>query len=161
MVDEPPTKLTWAYLAKLLSAALLPFGPPVAASLAFLIAGERQATTEYFSAVSQILPLLLLVLVLEQRYFFRRYSLPPRRRPYGGPRGERIAAVVDRVVLVGYPLLVLLFLGAGEWAALAALASSGAVSENAFAFTVAGMVGGFAAICLLPATSGRQQDAAD
>lgn len=59
----------------LLRAALVPLVPAAVGSWVYIAVEPTQAKLAFFAAASQIIPLLLVVLALEQRYFFRSYPL--------------------------------------------------------------------------------------
>lgn len=102
-----------------LSAILLPV---VAYGLAALLV-DGHAQKEYYEAVSQILPVLLLALAIEQRYFTRGQSMPelPPELHFGEAEERSLARWYTRAARL-YALLVLLALGLGEWIAVEVLA---------------------------------------
>jgi hypothetical protein len=125
-----------------LSAILLPV---LAYGLAALLVDGR-AQEEYYEAVSQILPVLLLALAIEQRYFTRRQAMPdlPPELQFGEAEIRDLARWYTRAGRV-YALMVLIFLGFGEWIAVEVLAtgeSSGADLKN----TAGSLAAGFTAL---------------
>lgn len=125
--------------AALLRAALVPLAPAAVGSWVYIGVGSTHAKLAFFAAASQIIPLLLVVLALEQRYFFRLYALSMK-----GPARE-----IERALYIAYPLVLLLLFGMGEWAALEALAT-GKPDINAAKMCAGAIAGGFTAACLLP-----------
>jgi hypothetical protein len=129
----------------------LPIGPLIAFAVGVLLAGEdREAHLGYYAAIAQILPLLLLVLILEERYFFRRYEIKPGPPPTRGkiPWIDRADRAANTIGPHAIPLFTLAFLGVGEWLALDALASR-SPQQGAFAITVGALLSSFTAICLV------------
>jgi hypothetical protein len=125
-----------------LSAILLPVAAYGLAAL--LVDGHAQK--EYFEAVSQILPVLLLALAIEQRYFARGQSIPdlPPELQFGEAEMRSLAHWYTRAGRI-YALLVLIALGLGEWIAVEVLAtgqSSGADLKN----TAGSLAAGFTAL---------------
>ncbi|HEU4600126.1 MAG TPA: hypothetical protein VFS26_10275 [Solirubrobacterales bacterium] len=69
----------------------------------------------YFEAVSQILPVLLLALAIEQRYLTRSQSTPePPQLEFGEEDMHDLARWYGRAAKL-YALIVLAALGLGEW----------------------------------------------
>lgn len=137
-----------------LSAILLPI---LAYGLAALLV-EGHAQKEYFEAVSQILPVLLLALAIEQRYFTRRQSIPdlPPELGFGEAEMQDLARWYTRAARI-YALMVLAFLGLGEWIAVEVLAtgeSTGADLNN----TAGSLAAGFTAL-MVSALVGTKQSA--
>jgi len=125
-----------------LSAILLPV---VAYGLAALLV-DGHAQKEYYEAVSQILPVLLLALAIEQRYFTRGQSMPalPPELQFGEGEVKRLArwyTVAARI----YALMVLLALGLGEWIAVEVLAD-GSSSTADLKNTAGSLAAGFIAL---------------
>jgi hypothetical protein len=139
-----------------LSAILLPV---VAYGLTALLV-DGHAEKEYFEAVSQILPILLLALAIEQRYFTRRESMPdlPAELEFGEAEMQDFArwyTIAGRV----YALMVLVALGLGEWISVEVLAtghSTGADLKN----TAGSLAAGFTAL-IVSAIVGTKADRAD
>ena len=137
-------------LALMLMAFLGMRGSKVGALLILLLAtlqatpglAPDHATAEFYSAVSQIIPVLLLVLAVEARLF--RVPMPDARRS-----GESWRAVAKRATDDLRPLLAAAVLGAtlftmiaGELRALSALASGHPETyraEHVYTAVVAGM----------------------
>lgn len=137
-----------------LSAILLPV---VAYGVAALLVDGR-AKDEYFEAVSQILPVLLLALAIEQRYFSRGQAMPdlPPELEFGKAEIRRLARHYTLAARV-YALMVLVALGFGEWIAVEVLAtgeSSGADLKN----TAGSLAAGFTAL-IVSALVGTKQTA--
>ena len=133
--------------------------PPVAYGLTALLV-DGHARKEYFEAVSQILPVLLLALAVEQRYFTRRQSMPdlPPELEFGEVEIKRLARWYTLAART-YALMVLIALGLGEWIAVEALAtghSTGADLEN----TAGSLAAGFTAL-IVSALVGTKTTRAD
>ena len=121
-----------------LGAILLPI---VAYALAALLV-DGHAQKQYFEAVSQILPVLLLALAIEQRYFTRRQSMPdlPPGLQFEEAEVRNLARWYTRAGRA-YALMVLFALGFGEWIAVEVLAtgeSTGADLKNTAGSPAAG-----------------------
>jgi hypothetical protein len=125
-----------------LSAILLPV---VAYGLAALMV-EGHAQKEYYEAVSQILPVLLLALAIEQRYFTRSQAMPelPPELEFGAAETLSLARWYTRAGRV-YALLVLIALGFGEWIAVEVLAT-GSSSIADLKNTAGSLAAGFTAL---------------
>ncbi|HEY5941470.1 MAG TPA: hypothetical protein VIT89_01240 [Solirubrobacterales bacterium] len=133
--------------------------PIVAYALAALLV-DGHAQKEYFEAVSQILPVLLLALAIEQRYFTRAGSV---RAPESPVQLELAGRRIDDQAMARwytlaariYALVVLILLGFGEWIAVEVLAtgeSSGADLKN----TAGSLAAGFTAL-IVSALVGTKQ----
>jgi hypothetical protein len=133
---------------------------PVAAYGVTALLVDGQAKDEYFEAVSQILPVLLLALAIEQRYFTRRQPAPesPLQLELAGYRlDDRSMARWYTLAARIYALVVLVVLGLGEWIAVEVLAtgeSSGADLKN----TAGSLAAGFTAL-IVSALVGTKQTA--
>lgn len=131
---------------------------PVAAYLVTALLVDGHADKEYFEAVSQILPVLLLALAIEQRYFTRRQPAPesPIQLELAGRRlDDRSLAKWYTLAARIYALVVLAALGLGEWIAVEVLAtgeSSGADLKN----TAGSLAAGFTAL-IVSALVGTKQ----
>lgn len=139
-----------------LGAILLPIIAYVLVAL--LVRGH--AKDEYFEAVSQILPVLLLALAIEQRYFTRRQSIPdpPPQLEFGDAEMQDLARLYSSAAKV-YALMVLAILGLGEWLAVEVLAtghSSGTDLKN----TAGSLAAGFTAL-IVSALIGTKAERAD
>jgi len=137
-----------------LGAILLPI---VAYGLTGLLV-EGRANEQYFDAVSQILPVLLLALAIEQRYFTRLQSMPdlPPQLEFDEAEVRDFARWYTRAARI-YALMVLFILGFGEWVAVEALAtgeSSSADLQN----TAGSLAAGFTAL-IVSALAGTKQSA--
>lgn len=137
-----------------LSAILLPI---VAYGLAALLV-EGRAKDEYFEAVSQILPVLLLALAIEQRYFTRGQAMPdpPAELEFGDAEMKNLARWYTRAARI-YALMVLAFLGVGEWIAVEVLAT-GESSSADLKNTAGSLAAGFTAL-IVSALVGTKQSA--
>jgi hypothetical protein len=133
---------------------------PVAAYVVTALLVDGHAKDEYFEAVSQILPVLLLALAIEQRYFTRRQAAPesPLQLELAGYRlDDRSMARWYTLAARIYALIVLVALGLGEWIAVEVLAtgeSSGADLKN----TAGSLAAGFTAL-IVSALVGTKQTA--
>ena len=137
-----------------LSAILLPV-------LAYGLAGllvDGHAEKEYFEAVSQILPVLLLALAIEQRYFSRQESMPdlPSELQFGEAEKRALARWYTRAGRF-YALVVLFALGFGEWIAVEVLAT-GESSSADLKNTAGSLAAGFTAL-IVSALVGTKQAA--
>lgn len=135
-----------------LSAILLPV---LAYGLAALLV-DGHAQKEYFEAVSQILPVLLLALAIEQRYFTRGQSMPelPAELLFGEAEVRRLARWYTLAARI-YALMVLLALGLGEWIAVEVLAT-GQSSIADLKNTAGSLAAGFTAL-IVSALVGTKQ----
>ncbi len=134
---------------------------PVLAYVVTALLVDGHAKEEYFEAVSQILPVLLLALAIEQRYFTRRPPPPPEsplQLELAGRRlDDRSMARWYTLAARIYALVVLVVLGLGEWIAVEVLAtgeSSGADLKN----TAGSLAAGFTAL-IVSALVGTKQTA--
>jgi hypothetical protein len=137
-----------------LSAILL----PIAAFGVVALLVEGHAKDEYFEAVSQILPVLLLALAIEQRYFTRHQAIPdlPPELQFAEKEMKKLArwyTVAARL----YALMVLLALGLGEWVAVEALATGQSSSDN-LKFTAGSLAAGFTALIISALVGTKQAD---
>lgn len=137
-----------------LSAILLPV---VAYGLAALLV-DGHAQKEYYEAVSQILPVLLLALAIEQRYFTRQQSMPelPSELEFGEAETRSLARWYTRAGRL-YALLVLLALGFGEWVAVEVLATGSSTTAD-LKNTAGSLAAGFTAL-IVTAMVGTKQTA--
>jgi len=135
-----------------LSAILLPV---LAYGLAALLV-DGHAQKEYYEAVSQILPVLLLALAIEQRYFTRGQSMPdlPPELQFGEAETRQLARWYTRAARL-YALLVLIALGLGEWIAVEVLAE-GASTTADLKNTAGSLAAGFTAL-IVTALIGTKQ----
>lgn len=128
-------------------------GAIAAPVLAFAIAAlvvEGQAQDQYFDAVSQILPVLLLALAIEQRYFTRAGQEPAPESPLqlelaGRRLDDRTMARWYTLAARAYALVVLLVLGLGEWVAVEVLATGESTSTD-LSLTAGSLAAGFTAL---------------
>ena len=135
-----------------LSAILLPV---LAYGLATLLV-DGHAQKEYYEAVSQILPVLLLALAIEQRYFTRGQSMPdlPPDLQFGDAEEKSLARWYTRAARI-YALMVLIFLGLGEWISVEVLAD-GVSSTTDLKRTAGSLAAGFTAL-IVSALVGTKQ----
>ncbi|HST70021.1 MAG TPA: hypothetical protein VLI94_10230 [Solirubrobacterales bacterium] len=157
MSTEVRVSLVWRFALGVAAIA----APVVAYAIAALLV-EGQAEKEYFEAVSQILPVLLLALAIEQRYFDRagreRAPESPLQLELAGRRlDDRTMARWYTLAARIYALVVLIALGFGEWIAVEVLAtgeSTGADLKN----TAGSLAAGFTAL-IVSALVGTKQTA--
>ena len=143
MSSEVRVGLVWRFVLGVAAIAA-----PLAACLLVSSLVEGHAKKEYFEAVSQILPVLVLALAIEQRYLTRRQPVPelPMQLELAGPRFD------DRWMARWYPrqarlyaLVVLVLLGFGEWTAVEVLAT-GHSSSGDLEITAGSLAAGFTAL---------------
>ena len=127
--------------------------------IALLVDGHAQK--EYFEAVSQILPVLLLALAIEQRYFARAGSEPVPQTPVQLELAGRqvlddreIARWYTRAARI-YALMVLVVLGFGEWIAVEVLATGQSTTAD-LKNTAGSLAAGFTAL-IVSALVGTKQ----
>jgi len=135
-----------------ISVASIAFGLPPIAFLVALVLVQGHAGIAYFEAVSQIIPIVILALAIELRYFSPARELPP-------PLGLlfRHPARV-RVVAAAYAASTLLALVLSEAVALWVLAD-GSSSRLELSITTAGLTAGGVALVvaiLAPSGDGRR-----
>lgn len=143
MPRELRLALAWRFALGV--AAIL--APLAAYVLVALLAGGH-AKQEYFEAVSQILPVLLLALAVEQRYFTRSERAPeaPLRLELAGYRlDDRWLARWYARAARTFALVVLVLLGLGEWIAVEVLATGGS-STSDLKNTAGSLAAGFVAL---------------
>lgn len=136
-----------------LGAILLPI---IAYALVALVV-QGHAKDEYFEAVSQILPVLLLALAIEQRYFTRRQSMPdlPPELEFSEADVRDLSRWYSRAAKV-YALMVLAILGLGEWIAVEVLAT-GQSSEADLQNTAGSLAAGFTALIVSALVGTKRQ----
>ncbi len=122
---------------------------PVIAYVVVALIVDGHAKQEYFEAVSQILPVLLLALAIEQRYFTRRQAAPeaPLQLELAGRQlvdDRRMARWYTLAARI-YALVVLVVLGLGEWIAVEVLAT-GHSSTADLKNTAGSLAAGFTAL---------------
>jgi hypothetical protein len=118
----------------------------VVVGFVFAVLAPERATAEFYSAASQIIPVLMLALTVESRVFTAalRSPLPPPRRPLG-----RIAQRLDPYVLPLVVGAVLVLMCLGELVALATIGN--AHYRTADPFSVYFILGfGAAAVATIP-----------
>jgi hypothetical protein len=123
---------------------------PLVAYAVTAILVDGHAKKEYFEAVSQILPVLLLALAIEQRYFARAGSEPAPESPLqlelaGRRLDDRTMARWYTLAARVYALVVLFLLGFGEWIAVEVLAT-GTSSSADLKNTAGSLAAGFTAL---------------
>jgi hypothetical protein len=134
---------------------------PVVAFVIAALAVDGTAEKEYFDAVSQILPVLLLALAIEQRYFTRAGSEPAPETPLqlelaGRRLDDRTMARWYTLAARIYALVVLAVLGLGEWVAVEVLAT-GKSSSGDLSVTAGSLAAGFTAL-IVSALVGTKQE---
>jgi hypothetical protein len=144
MSTEVRVSLVWRFALGVAAIAA-----PVVAYVVTALLVDGHAKEEYFEAVSQILPVLLLALAIEQRYFTRRPPPAPESPLQVELAGRRLddRSMARWYTLAAriYALVVLVVLGLGEWIAVEVLAtgeSSGADLKN----TAGSLAAGFTAL---------------
>lgn len=124
-------------------AAFVPFWFALLVAI-FTFANGVDADLRYFELAAQIIPVLVLALVIEQRYFFQRlpYSMPTNPTGPWQTEWKRVIVKIYR-----YQAGVFLMLAGGE---VAALWSVGSVDTSAltFAVTTAGLTASALAIAV-------------
>jgi hypothetical protein len=133
---------------------------PVVAYVVTALVVDGHAQKEYFEAVSQILPVLLLALAIEQRYFTRREPAPesPLQLELGKHRlDDRSMARWYTLAARIYALVVLVVLGLGEWISVEVLAT-GHSSTGDLKNTAGSLAAGFTAL-IVSALVGTKQSA--
>lgn len=133
---------------------------PVAAYAVTALLVDGHAQDEYFEAVSQILPVLLLALAIEQRYFTRRQAAPesPIQLELAGRRlDDRSMARWYTLAARAYALIVLVALGLGEWIAVEVLAT-GESSSADLKNTAGSLAAGFTALIVSALIGTKQTD---
>lgn len=137
---------------------------PVLAYVVTALVVDGHAEKEYFEAVAQILPVLLLALAIEQRYFTRagREQAPesPLQLELAGHRlDDRAMARWYTLAARIYALVVLVILGLGEWIAVEVLAT-GRYSTGDLKNTAGSLAAGFVAL-IITALVGTKSPASD
>jgi hypothetical protein len=151
---EVQVPLSWKFL--LGAAAVV---APVAAFILAVLLTHGHAQEEYFEAVSQIIPVLLLALAIEQRYFNQR-PLAPEMMLSFSLSSHRIRIPLDRVYVIQariYALLVLAILGFGEWISVEAIAT-GVSNEDDLRLTAGSLAAGFTALIVSALVGTKQTD---
>ena len=134
---------------------------PVIAYVITALLVDGHAKKEYFEAVSQILPVLLLALAIEQRYFTRagreRAPESPLQLELAGRRlDDRTMARWYTLAARVYALVVLVVLGLGEWIAVEVLAT-GHSSTADLKNTAGSLAAGFTALIVSALVGTKQQ----
>jgi hypothetical protein len=147
-------RLFWLGRAAALVGAVA--APPLTFCLAMVLVNGH-AQREYFEAVSQILPVLLLALAVEQRYFTRARSIPdllPPELNFGEAEIKKLARSYTSTTRL-YALIVLFALGLGEWISIEVLAT-GQSSTGDLKATAGSLAAGFTAL-IITALVGTKQ----
>lgn len=138
---------------------------PVVAYVVTALVVDGHAQKEYFEAISQILPVLLLALAIEQRYFTRagreRAPESPLQLELAGKQlvdEQRMARWYTLAARI-YALVVLALLGMGEWIAVEVLAT-GHSSTADLKNTAGSLAAGFVAL-IVSALVGTKAERAD
>ena len=157
MSPQARAALAWKFVF-----AIAAIAAPVVAYVVTALLVEGRAKEEYFEAVSQILPVLLLALAIEQRYFTRRPPPAPEsplQLELAGRRlDDRSMARWYTLAARVYALVVLVVLGLGEWIAVEVLAtgeSTGADLKN----TAGSLAAGFTALIVSALVGTKQSQA--
>jgi hypothetical protein len=154
MSSEVRAGLIWKFAFGVAAIA----APPLAYLVTALLV-DGHAQKEYFEAVSQILPVLLLALAIEQRYFTRRPPPAPESPLQLELAGRRLddRAMAHWYTLAAriYALVVLVVLGLGEWIAVEVLAT-GSSSTADLKNTAGSLAAGFTAL-IVSALVGTKQ----
>jgi hypothetical protein len=135
----------------LLGAVVVPFFVFVATMA--IVSGHAQK--EYFEAVSQILPVLLLALAIEQRYFTGSPQLPPNLE-FNEADTRRVTRFYTFTARL-YALSVLFALGLGEWIAVEVLAT-GESSTTDLKATAGSLAAGFTALIVTALVGTKRAD---
>jgi hypothetical protein len=127
------------------------FGAPLLAFVLVIALVKGHASVAYYESVSQIIPVVILALAIELRYFSPNRQLPaPLKASFRHPeRAQPLAA--------GYAVATLLALIASEAVALAVVASESS-GRLALSITAAGLAAGACALVaaiLLPSSGGE------
>lgn len=156
MSPQARAALAWKFVF-----AIAAIAAPVVAYLVTALVVDGHAKEEYFEAVSQILPVLLLALAIEQRYFTRRPPPAPEsplQLELAGRRlDDRSMARWYTLAARIYALVVLVVLGLGEWIAVEVLAT-GESSSADLKNTAGSLAAGFTAL-IVSALVGTKQTA--
>ncbi len=126
------------------------FGAPLLAFVLVIALVKGHASVAYYEAVSQIIPVVVLALAIELRYFSPNRQLPePLKARFRHPERAQPLAT-------GYAVATLLALIASEAIALAVVASENS-GRLALSITAAGLAAGACALVaaiLLPNSGG-------
>jgi hypothetical protein len=131
---------------------VLLFAAPLLAFVLTIVLVNGHASNGYYEAVAQIIPVLILALAIELRYFSPNRQLPePLKGRFRHPERAQPLAT-------GYAVVTLLALIASEAVALAVVASESS-GRLALSVTAAGLAAGACALVaaiLLPSGSGDE-----
>jgi hypothetical protein len=120
--------------------------PAIAALILGLLLAPERADLRFYETASQVIPVLLLALVLEAR-FFQSYRLPPPDPSDAEAVRRYTFAAESHVNSQMFRLFILVLLTAGEIVALAAL-MKGNASQTDPQWVFAPMAAALAAICV-------------
>lgn len=152
--SDPPgydrQMIAWMQARAAALIATVLFGAPLLAFVLVIALVKGHASVAYYEAVSQIIPVVVLALAIELRYFSPNRQLPaPLKARFRHP--ERAQPLTT-----GYAVATLLALIASEAIALAVVASESS-GRLALSITAAGLAAGACALVaaiLLPSGSG-------
>jgi hypothetical protein len=137
---------------------------PVVAYAVTALLVDGRAREEYFEAVAQILPVLLLALAIEQRYFTRagreRAPESPVQLELAGRQlvdEQRMARWYTLAARI-YALVVLALLGMGEWIAVEVLATGESTTAD-LKNTAGSLAAGFTALIVTALVGTRPERA--
>jgi hypothetical protein len=147
--ESPPSRMERLWFLIRIQGALVAIVVPFVAFMIGRAAVHGHAKPSYFEEVAGILPVLLLALVVEQRYLNRR-SFPSG--PTSLLRESRGTNTVVILMSKVYAVLLVIYLALGEFAALQATArgfesgselktTAGALAAGFTALIVTGLVG--------------------
>jgi hypothetical protein len=150
---ERARRLFWLGKAAALTTAV---AAPVVAFMLAAVLAAGSAREQYFEAVSQILPVLLLALAIEQRYFAGSQSMPklPPELGFGEEEIRKLGRLYGLSARL-YALVVLIVLGLGEYISVEALATGQASSAD-LKLTAGSLAAGFTAL-IVSALVGTKQ----
>jgi hypothetical protein len=145
--------ISWIQARTAFLLALLLFAAPLSAFVLVIFLVEGHASVAYYESVSQIIPVLVLALAIELRYFSPNRRLPePVKARFRHP--ERVQPFA-----AAYAVATLLALVASEVVSLLVVASSDS-GRLALSITAAGLAAGGAALVagiLLPTVEGTPE----
>lgn len=156
MISESLARSRRLYFLGRFGLGLLAVLSPVLAFGLVSLLVDGHAKREYFEAVAQILPVLLLALAIEQRYFTRNQPIPkpPEELKLGDAEIKTFSRWYSRAARV-YAFMVLIALGVGEWIAVEVLAT-GHSSTHDLKRTAGSLAAGFTAL-IVSALVGTKQ----
>jgi hypothetical protein len=125
--------------------ALGPILIGVVVGLIYSFVGPRNLSRDYYSAASQIIPIVMLALAIETRVLAAAFEPGPSRRPRN--RLDRLLMRHDRLLPLALVAAIMALLTVGELVALSALASKTPPHSSSLEFILAF---GIAAIATVP-----------